>query len=46
MRLQRHVVDAIRGQGAFMNMARDYLRCLEIEAALYQSASERAVKTV
>jgi predicted dehydrogenase len=46
MRLQRHVVDAIRGRGALINSARDYLRCLEIEAALYQSASERAVKRV
>ena len=46
MRLQRHVVNAIRGQGSIVNTARDYLRCLEIEAALYLSASEHAVKTV
>jgi predicted dehydrogenase len=46
MRLQRHVVDAIRGDGALVNTAGDYLRCLEIEAAVYQSASERKVVMV
>jgi predicted dehydrogenase len=46
MRLQRHVVDAIRGSGALVNTARDYLRCLEIEEAVYRSASERKVVQV
>lgn len=46
MLLQRHVINAIHGRGALVNTAREYLRCIEIELALYQSASARAVKAV
>lgn len=46
LRLQRHVVESIRSGATPVNTARDYLRCLEIEAALYQSATDRAVKPV
>ncbi len=38
--LQRHVVDALNGERAFENMARDYLKVIEIETAIYQSAAE------
>ena len=46
LRLQRHVVESIRTDATPMNIGRDYLRCLEVEAALYRSAAERAVKAV
>ena len=37
-RLQRHVVDALRQGGALENTAADYIRNLEIEAAIYRSS--------
>lgn len=46
MLLQQHVINAIHGRGALVNTAREYIRCIEIELALYQSASARAVKSV
>jgi len=36
-RLQRHVVDHIAGRGPIMNTARDYLRNLVVENAVYES---------
>ncbi len=36
--LQQHVVCALAGDGAIENLARDYLRVLEIEDAIYRSA--------
>ncbi len=38
--LQRHVIDALNGVGKLENTARDYLRVIEIENAIYQSADE------
>lgn len=38
--LQRHVVDGLLGRGAFENTAADYLRVIEVEEAIYRSASE------
>lgn len=46
MRLQRHVVDAIRNSTPIENTAREYLHCLEVEAAVYRSADVRAVQFV
>lgn len=39
-RLQSHVVAAMRGDGSLQNAARDYLRVIEIEEAVYQSAGQ------
>ncbi|MEM6905163.1 MAG: Gfo/Idh/MocA family oxidoreductase [Pseudomonadota bacterium] len=36
--LQAHVVAALRGQGAFENLAADYLPVIEMEEAIYRSA--------
>ena len=36
--LQKHVVAALLGQGEFENTAAEYLRVVELEAAIYQSA--------
>ncbi|MEM7216381.1 MAG: Gfo/Idh/MocA family oxidoreductase [Pseudomonadota bacterium] len=36
--LQSHVVESIKSGGQFENSAKDYLRVLELEAAIYQSA--------
>jgi len=36
--LQAHVIDALQGGGVFENTARDYLRVIEIEEAIYRSA--------
>ncbi|MEO4043424.1 Gfo/Idh/MocA family oxidoreductase [Hoeflea sp. CAU 1731] len=38
--LQRHVVDGLLKDGPFENAAADYLRVIEIEEAIYRSASE------
>ncbi len=38
--LQRHVVEALNGNQDFENAARDYLRVIDIENAIYQSAEE------
>lgn len=38
--LQRHVVDGLLGRRPFENAAADYLRVIEIEKAIYRSASE------
>lgn len=38
--LQRHVVDGLLKKGSFENTAADYLRVMEIEQAIYRSASE------
>lgn len=38
--LQRHVVDGLLERGPFENTAADYLRVIEIEEAIYRSASE------
>ena len=35
--LQSHVVDALLSDGEFENQARDYLRNLELEEAIYRS---------
>lgn len=36
--LQRHVAEALRGEGTFENLASDYLNVIKIEAAIYRSA--------
>ena len=36
--LQSHVVSAILGNGVFENEAKDYIRNIELEAAIYESA--------
>lgn len=38
--LQRHVVDGLLREGPFENTAANYLRVIEIEEAIYRSASE------
>jgi hypothetical protein len=38
--LQRHVVDGLLESGPFENTAADYLRVIEVEEAIYRSASE------
>lgn len=38
--LQRHVVDGLLERGPFENTAADYLRVIEVEEAIYRSASE------
>jgi predicted dehydrogenase len=44
--LQAHVVAALHGDGALENPARDYLRVMEVEAAIYRSAALRARQEV
>jgi predicted dehydrogenase len=46
LRLQEHVVDALRVGRAPANTGRDYLANLAIEEAIYASAQERAIKVV
>lgn len=38
--LQHHVVEGLLGRGPFENAAVDYLRVIEVEEAIYRSASE------
>jgi predicted dehydrogenase len=44
LRLQRHVVDHLRGRGPVMNRARDYLVNLRIEEAVYRSSGTGSVE--
>lgn len=37
--LQKHVVEGLLGRGKFENFAADYLRVVELESAIYQSAA-------
>ena len=39
-RLQQHVVDALNGAGELENRAQNYLKVVQIEAALYRSAAK------
>ena len=45
-RLQRHVVDHLVGGTPVMNTAREYLRNLRVEAAIYDSAATGCVRAV
>lgn len=45
-RLQRHVVDHLRGRGPVVNMARDYIANLVVEEAIYKSAASRRVEDI
>ena len=38
--LQQHVVDGLRGIGEFENEAKNYIKVIEIEEAVYLSAQE------
>jgi predicted dehydrogenase len=44
-RLQRHVVDHLKGQGPVVNRARDYLVNLRIEEAVYRSSERGSSET-
>lgn len=39
--LQSHVIEAMKGNGELENTARDYMRVLELEEAVYSSAERR-----
>jgi predicted dehydrogenase len=45
-RLQRHVIDHLKGRGPIMNTANDYIANLMVEEAIYRSDGSRCVQGV
>ena len=45
-RLQRHVIDHLKGRGPIMNTAADYLANLTVEEAIYRSSESRCVEDI